>query len=65
MISPFLKSLSGNCQDASILVEVTALTLKFSGAPVGAKETQLNDNCINTVLYTRSNYSRSLTGSYL
>jgi len=44
---------------------VTALTLKLSGAPVGTEETQLNDKCINTLLYDRSNFSRSLTGSYL
>ena len=38
---PFLKPSGGNCQDASILVEVPAVALKLTGAPVGAEETQL------------------------
>ena len=36
MIIPFLESAGGNCQDAVIIVEVTAVTLKLLGAFDGA-----------------------------
>ena len=36
IIIPFLESAGGNCQDAVIIVEVTALTLKLLGAFDGA-----------------------------
>ena len=36
MIIPFLESAGGNCQDAVIIVEVTAVTLKLLGACDGA-----------------------------
>jgi len=51
LISPFLEFSGGNCQDASILVEVTAVALKLSGGPIGTeKKNQFNDKCINTFL---------------
>ena len=37
---PFLSSAGGNCQDASILVEVLAVRDKLLGAPVGATNGQ-------------------------
>ena len=36
MIIPFLESAGGNCQDAVIIVEVTAVALKLLGACDGA-----------------------------
>ena len=36
MMAPFLPSAGGNCQDAVILVEVFAVTVKPSGAFEGA-----------------------------
>ena len=36
MIIPFLESAGGNCQDAVIIVEVMAVTLKLLGAFDGA-----------------------------
>ena len=56
---PFLKCSGGNCQDASILVEVPAVALKLSGVPVGTEGEmflafclvltydQLDDRCID------------------
>ena len=40
---PFLSSAGGNCQDASILVEVLAVRDKLLGARVGAANGQLEN----------------------
>jgi len=40
---PFLESSGGSCQDASILVEVLAVTEKFLGAFEGTANGQLED----------------------
>ena len=40
---PFLSSAGGNCQDASILVEVLAVRDKLLGACVGATNGQLEN----------------------
>ena len=43
VIIPFLKSAGGNCQDAVIIVEVTAVTLKLLGAFNGAAIGKMKD----------------------
>ncbi len=40
---PFLESAGGNCQDALILVEEIAVTLKLSGAFEGTAIEQVRD----------------------
>ena len=41
MIFPFLSSAGGNCQDAVMLVEEVAVTVKALGAPDGTAFEQL------------------------
>jgi len=43
MMIPFLELTAGNCQDASVLVEVPAVMLKLSGGPEGTEQRQWND----------------------
>ena len=43
IIIPFLESAGGNCQDAVIIVEVTAVTLKLLGAFDGAADGKMQN----------------------
>ena len=56
MMAPFLPSAGGNCQDAIILVEVFAVTVKPSGAFEGSTIEQKLNSLKNTLFSTHKRY---------